>query len=60
MKLPKKPLVKIVSGVILGGAAGFGLSYLWGYLGSSCPLMCNPVPASVIGMLAGVMIAIGD
>jgi hypothetical protein len=33
MKLPKKKIAKIGIGVILGGIAGIGISYVYGLVG---------------------------
>jgi hypothetical protein len=35
MRLNKKRLAKLVLGVILGGAAGMGLSYVYAYFGAT-------------------------
>jgi len=47
MKLSKKPLVKMGSGIILGGLAGIGVSYLYSHFGATW------------GMVAGSVMSLG-
>jgi len=60
MKLSNLRFVKIGGGIILGGVAGLGFSFLSGWLGSSCTIMCNPYIAGSMGMLVGALFVIGD
>ncbi len=58
MKLSKKRLVKIGTGIILGGLAGIAFSVASGYLGSSCTILCNPKIAAGMGMVFGAVLTI--
>jgi hypothetical protein len=40
---------------VLGGVVGLGVSYLYGQLGSTCSIMCNPYLATGIGVMFGVL-----
>jgi len=60
MKLNKKRLVKIGTGIILGGLIGVAISAASGYFGSSCTILCNPKIAAGMGMIFGAVFTIGE
>lgn len=51
--------MKIILGVIIGAAIGFGIGYFGRCASGACPLTSNPIVSTIIGALMGLMIAIG-
>jgi len=49
--------LRIVIGVIIGGALGFGYYKVIGCSTGACPLTSNPWMSTLYGMLVGGMIA---
>ncbi len=52
-------ILRIVLGVIVGGALGFGLQRLKGCSTGACPLVSNPWITTLYGMLIGGLLASG-
>ena len=50
---------KIILGLVIGGVAGFVLSYLTRSIGSSWALTCNPYIAIPLGAVVGLILALG-
>jgi len=50
-------ILRIVIGVIIGGALGFGWYKLVGCSTGTCPLTSNPVISTIYGAVLGVLIA---
>jgi hypothetical protein len=50
--------MKIVLGILIGGAIGFGIGYFGKCTTGACPLTSNPVISTIIGALMGAMIAL--
>jgi len=50
--------MRVVIGIIIGGAIGFGLGYFGKCTSGACPLIGNPIISMVIGALIGAMIAL--
>lgn len=51
--------MKIVLGIVVGGAIGFGIGYFGKCASGVCPLTSNPIVSTVIGALMGLMVVIG-
>ena len=51
--------MKIVLGIVIGGAIGFAVGYFGKCASGACPLTGNPVISTIIGALLGAMIAMG-
>ncbi len=51
--------MKIILGIIIGGAIGFAMGYFLRCASGICPLTGNPVISTLIGALLGLMIALG-
>lgn len=49
--------MKIVLGVIIGGAIGFGIGYFGKCTSGACPLTSNPIISTIIGAVIGFIIA---
>lgn len=49
--------IKILMGVVVGGALGFAWYKLVGCTSGACPLTSNPWSSSMYGMLVGGLIA---
>ncbi len=52
-------VLKIVSGVLIGGVAGYGWHRLVGCSTGACPITANPYISTIYGALVGLMIALG-
>jgi len=52
-------ILKILLGLVIGGAAGFALSYLTRSIGNSWALTCNPYIAIPLGAVVGLILALG-
>ncbi len=50
-------IVRILIGVALGGALGFGYYKLVGCPTGGCPLTSNPWTSSLYGMVVGALVA---
>lgn len=48
--------MKIVLGIVIGGAIGFAVGYLGRCASGVCPLTSNPFISSVIGVLLGALL----
>ncbi len=51
--------MRMVIGVIIGGAIGFSVGYFGKCASGTCPLTSNPFTSMFIGALFGAMIAAG-
>ncbi len=49
--------MKVLIGVMLGGIIGFFVGYFGHCSSGTCPLTGNPVVATVVGALIGLLIA---
>ena len=54
-----KDIMRVVIGIIIGGAIGFSLGYFGKCTSGTCPLTSNPFTSTFIGALFGAMIAAG-
>ena len=50
-------ILRIVSGVVVGGGLGFAYYKVIGCASGACPLTSNPVISTLYGMLLGALIA---
>ena len=48
--------MKIVSGILIGGAIGFAIGYFGKCSSGTCPLTSNPIISTIIGALLGAMV----
>lgn len=48
--------MKIVLGIIIGGAIGFAIGYFGRCVSGACPLTSNPFISTIVGALIGAMI----
>lgn len=48
--------MKIVLGIIIGGAIGFAVGYFGKCVSGVCPLTSNPIISSIIGALIGALL----
>jgi len=51
--------MKMILGIVIGGAIGFGIGYFGKCTSGACPLTSNPVISTIIGVVIGAMIAAG-
>lgn len=51
--------MKILLGIIIGGAIGFGVGFLGKCVSGVCPLTSNPIISTVIGAILGAAITMG-
>ncbi|MFC1590009.1 DUF6132 family protein [Candidatus Omnitrophota bacterium] len=51
--------MKIVLGIIIGGAIGFAIGYFGKCASGACPLTSNPIISMILGATIGAMIARG-
>lgn len=51
--------MKMILGIVIGGAIGFGIGYFGKCASGACPLTSNPVISTIIGAVIGAMIAAG-
>ena len=51
--------LRIILGVLIGGAIGFALGYLGKCVSGVCPLTSNPYVSTIIGALIGFLITVG-
>lgn len=49
--------MKMVLGVIIGGAIGFAIGYFGKCTSGGCPLTSNPIISTIIGSAIGLMIS---
>ena len=49
--------MKMVLGIVIGGAVGFGIGYFGRCVSGACPLMGNPVLSTIVGALVGALLA---
>ncbi|HZJ73486.1 MAG TPA: DUF6132 family protein [Perlabentimonas sp.] len=45
--------VRLLIGIIIGGALGYVYYHFWGCQGNSCPIWANPYRSTLIGMAFG-------
>lgn len=50
--------LRIVFGILIGGAVGFALGYFGKCASGVCPLTSNPYVSTVIGIIFGILIAL--
>jgi len=48
--------MKMILGVIIGGAIGFGIGYFGKCASGTCPLTSNPIISTIIGAVIGFML----
>lgn len=51
--------MKIVLGVLIGAAIGFGIGYFGKCVSGACPLTSNPFVGAIVGAILGLLISIG-
>lgn len=51
--------MKIVLGLVVGGAIGFGIGYFGRCASGVCPLTSNPIVSTIIGALLGLIVVMG-
>jgi len=51
--------MKMILGIIIGGAIGFGIGYFGKCVSGACPLTSNPIISTLIGAIIGAMITAG-
>ena len=51
--------LKVVLGIIIGAAVGFGLGYFGKCVSGTCPLTSNPYISTIIGAVIGFLIMAG-
>lgn len=51
--------MKILLGIVIGGAIGFAIGYFGKCASGTCPLTSNPIVSTIIGALVGFMITMG-
>jgi hypothetical protein len=51
--------MKVVLGIVIGGAIGFGVGYFGKCASGTCPLTRNPLISAFIGAFLGAMVAMG-
>lgn len=51
--------LRIILGIIIGGAIGFALGYFGKCVSGTCPLTSNPYISTIIGALIGLLITAG-
>ena len=49
--------MKIILGVIIGGAAGFAIGYFGKCASGGCPLTSNPIISTLFGAFIGALLA---
>lgn len=49
--------MKMMLGIVIGAAIGFGIGYLGKCTSGACPLTSNPIISTIIGAVIGAMIA---
>ena len=51
--------MKIVLGVVIGGAIGFAIGYFGRCVSGICPLTKNPAVSTIVGALIGLLLTLG-
>ena len=52
--------MRIIIGIVIGGAIGFGVGYFGNNVRTgTCPLTGNPIISTIVGALLGALIASG-
>jgi len=52
-------MIRILIGILIGGAMGFGIGYFGKCSSGTCPLTGNPYISTVLGAVIGGLIATG-
>lgn len=52
-------MLKIIIGVLIGAAVGFGIGYFGKCASGTCPLTSNPYISAAIGAAVGLLATIG-
>lgn len=50
--------LRILFGILIGGAVGFALGYFGKCASGTCPLTSNPYVSTIIGALIGLLITL--
>ena len=50
--------MRIVLGIIIGGAIGFAVGYFGKCASGVCPLTSNPIVSTLIGVLIGAIVTL--
>ena len=50
-------IIKVILGIVIGGALGFGMYKLVGCSSGACPLTSNPWISMIYGAVIGVLVA---
>ena len=48
--------MKVILGVVIGGAIGFGIGYFGKCSSGACPLTSNPIISTIVGAIIGFMV----
>ena len=48
--------MRMILGVIIGGAIGFGIGYFGKCTSGACPLTSNPIISAIIGATIGLLL----
>jgi uncharacterized membrane protein len=51
--------MKIILGIVIGGAIGFAIGYFGRCASGICPLTKNPVVSTIVGALIGLLLTLG-
>jgi hypothetical protein len=51
--------MKIILGIVIGGAIGFAIGYFGRCASGICPLTRNPIVSTIVGALIGLILALG-
>lgn len=52
-------MLKIIIGITIGGAIGFGIGYFGKCSSGTCPLTSNPYISTAIGAVIGLLATMG-
>jgi hypothetical protein len=51
--------MKIILGIVIGGAIGFAIGYFGRCASGICPLTRNPIVSTIVGALIGLILTLG-
>ena len=51
--------LRIILGIVIGGGIGFAIGYFGKCSSGVCPLTSNPYVSTIIGIIIGLIIAVG-